>query len=136
MRKCGMPADSGGIGKSKPSGAVQSKEATDLSPRQNDTGAWRATKIRIREKVGRIMMKEKQYETIRVFFKIKDSEIHGGEDGYAEAEICLRANDLKNFRLQEYTEETAAFFAGLCKVPRENVEVIEKQEHESNAKES
>ncbi|HIS32240.1 MAG TPA: hypothetical protein IAB44_11960 [Candidatus Limivivens intestinipullorum] len=82
------------------------------------------------------MMKEKQHETIRVFFKIKDSEIHGGEDGYAEAEICLRANDLKNFRLQEYTEETAAFFAGLCKVPRENVEVIEKQEHESNAKES
>lgn len=47
------------------------------------------------------MMKEKQYETIRVFFKIKDSEIHGGEDGYAEAEICLRANDLKKFRLQD-----------------------------------
>ena len=82
------------------------------------------------------MMQEKQYETIRVSFRINDSKIHGGEDGYAESEIRLRADDLKNFRLQEYTEETAAFFAGLCKVPRENVEVIEKQEHESNAKES
>ena len=81
------------------------------------------------------MMQEKQYETIRVFFKIRNSEIHGGENGYAESEIRLRTKDLENFCIREYTEELAAFFAGLCKVPKEYVGVIEKQEYESNVKE-
>lgn len=77
---------------------------------------------------------EKVHITLTFYFEIKDSEIYGGdgEIGYAEQKMDLETCDLGNVKLLEAAQSAVEYFAGLCRVPVENVRIISRDEYEEN----
>lgn len=77
---------------------------------------------------------ERVHVTLVFYIEIKDSDIYGGdgEIGYAEQRMDLKTSDLSNVKLLEAAESAMNGFAGLCKVPVENVRIISRAEYEEN----
>lgn len=73
-------------------------------------------------------------DRMNFYFEIKDSEIYGGdgEIGYAEQKMDLETCDLGNVKLLEAAQSAVEGFAGLCRVPVENVRIISRDEYEEN----
>lgn len=82
-------------------------------------------------------MQEKIDVTISLFFEVRDAEIFGGkgESGYSEIKIDFYTEDLTGFKLREYAQQQLVRLAELCKVPQENIRIVEREEYEENTEE-
>lgn len=80
------------------------------------------------------------YITVRLYFKILDSEVYGGDGsvGYSEFSVegDVKNNKENNNRTvnlsDDFIKEQIRFMAHISNVPVENVKLISKEEYEAN----
>lgn len=72
--------------------------------------------------------------TLNVYYKIVGADLYGGLEstGYAMMKLDFDKENLKDMDFQKLTEECAAGFAEMCKIPVKNVILISRQEYEAN----
>ena len=77
-------------------------------------------------------MEEKNYITVCMLFKIKDSEDFGGigSVGYLESNFEVSSKLYEEISFQKYVEMQKELKARLHKVPVESIQVISKKEYE------
>lgn len=92
--------------------------------------------IEMRTSKGENKMGKFVYIIVRLYFKILDSEVYGGDGSVGYSEFSVEGdveNDNRTVNLSDdFIKEQIHFMAHISNVPVEKVKLISKEEYEAN----